>query len=72
MGTGGIGQRTDEVERRAHTQRLAHGAHVTECRVVAGGEHEPHPHLLNALRNAVGLEIDPRAEGLQHVGAAAR
>ena len=39
-GAGGIGQRAEEVEDRAHRQLLAHRHHVPHRRVVERGEHE--------------------------------
>ncbi len=67
---GGVRQRAEEVEDRAHGELLAHGDDEAGRAVVRGREHEAEADLLDAARDGVGREVDPHAERLEHVGRA--
>ena len=64
---GGIGERAQEVEDRAHGQLLAHRDHVLHRGVVAGREHEAEAELVDAARHRLGGQVDARAQRLEHV-----
>ena len=69
-GAGGVGERAEEVEDRAHGELLAHRDDEPRGAVVRGREHEAEAGLLDAAGDRLGLEVDPDAERLEQVGRA--
>ena len=67
-----VRERPEEVEDRAHRERLAHRHHVLHRLVVERGEHEAEAHRLGCSRpRAPGPRSMLRPQRLQHVGRAA-
>jgi hypothetical protein len=65
---GGVRQRAEEVEDRAHGELLADRHDVAGGAVVRGREHEAEAGLADAARHRGGVEVDADAERLEHVG----
>ena len=70
-GAGRVGQRPEEVERRRHAQLPADGPGVPQRLVIAGGEAEADPDLVDAAGHPGRAELDVHAERLEEVGGAA-
>ena len=70
--TGGVRERPEHVEHGTDADLAPHRARVAHGGVVARREHESHPGFLDAARDAVGAEVDPDTERLEHVRAPAR
>ncbi len=71
-GAGGVGQRAEDVEQGAHAHLAARRHGVAHRRVVVGGEHEAHAHLLDAARHLLGIQVEVDAGHREEVGAARR
>ncbi len=69
--TGGVGQWPQQVEHRAHAQRLAHGHGVAHGRVMTRGEEEGQAHLVQQTAEGARVQIQVHPQGLQDVGRAA-
>ena len=68
--TGRIGERTQNIEDGSDAQLFAHRRHVFHGGVVVGGKHKSNAHLLHALRNFFGRQVDVDAQTLEHIGTA--
>ncbi len=68
---GRIHERTQDVEYRAHAERLAHGRDVLHRGVVMRREQEGEAEALQARAGLRFVERDRQAECREHVGAAA-
>ena len=68
---GGVGERTEDVEQRAHTQFAAHRGGVLHGAMEFRREHEADADGVDALGHLLGREVEVHAQRLQHVGTAA-
>ena len=69
-GSGGIGERPQDIENRPHAQLLPHWRRVLHRRVVARREHEADSGLADAGRDLRRREQDVRAQRFEYVRAA--
>jgi len=69
-GSGGIGQRTENVEDRTNANLAAQRRGELHRRMVRLREHEPNADLFDTLRHRIRAELDLHPKRLQNVGAA--
>ena len=69
-GTGGVGNRTEQVEQSSDSELLSNWRHTRHRRMIVRSEKETDSCALQTSPQPRRIEFDPHAESLQHVGSA--